>query len=126
MNMDVEYIKRVADSIREQLFTLTPVNVIMSWGLSGMVATNHNDMPSLRLMVSGRLHKGAVIISLDEASDYYKLYLMNKEGVRKVAEDLDFTQLGETIDRAIEKGDDDEEYMAFCEQERIKLMSGQI
>lgn len=126
MNMDVEYIKRVAETIRQQLFALTPVNVIMSWGLSGMVATNHNDMPSLRLMVSGRLHKGAVIISLDEANDYYKLYLMNKEGVRKVAEDLDFTQLGETIDRAIEKGDDDEEYMAFCEQERIKLMSGQI
>ena len=72
------------------------------------------------------LHKGAVIISLDEASDYYKLYLINKEGVRKVAEDLDFTQLGETIDRAIEKGDNEEDYMAFCEQERIKLITGKV
>lgn len=126
MNMDVEYIKRVAETIRQQLFALTPVNVIMSWGLSGMVATNHNDMPSLRLMVSGRLHKGVVIISLDEASDYYKLYLRNKEGVRKVAEDLDFTQLGTEIDRWVEAGDNKEEYEAFCEQERIKLITGQI
>ena len=126
MNIDIEHIKSVAETIRQQLFALTPVNVIMSWGLSGMVATTHYDMPSLKLMVSGRLHKGAVIISLDEASDYYKLYLMNKEGVRKVAEDLDFTQLGETIDRAIEKGDNEKEYMAFCEKERIKLITGQI
>ena len=126
MNVDIEHIKRVAETIRQQLFALTPVNVIMSWGLSGMIATTHNDMPSIRLMVNGRLHQGAVIISLDEASDYYELYLMNKEGVRKVAEDLDFTQLGETIDRAIEKGDNEEEYLAFCEQERTKLITGQI
>ena len=126
MNIDIEHIKSVAETIRQQLFALTPVNVIMSWGLSGMVATTHNNMPSLRLMVSGRLHKGAVIVSLDETSDYYKLYLMNKEGVRKVAEDLDFTQLGETIDRVIEKGDNEEEYLAFCEHELIKLISGQI
>ena len=126
MNIDIEHIKSVAETIRQQLFALTPVNVIMSWGLSGMVATTHNEMPSLRLLVSGRLHKGAVIISLDETSDYYKLYLINNEGVKKVADDLDFTQLGKTIDRAIEKGDDEEEYMAFCEQERTKLITGQI
>ena len=126
MNIDIEHIKSVAETIRQQLFALTPVNVIMSWGLSGMVATTHNDMPSLRLMVSGRLHKGAVIISLDEASDYYNLYLINNEGVKKVADDLDFTQLGAEIDRWIEAGDDKEEYEAFCEQERIKLITGQI
>lgn len=126
MNIDIEHIKSVAETIRQQLFAMTPVNVIMSWGLSGMVATTHNEMPSLRLMVRGRLHKGAVIISLDEASDYYNLYLMNNERVRKVAEDLDFTQLGTEIDRWIEAGDDKEEYEAFCEQERIKLITGQI
>ena len=126
MNVDIEHIKRVAQTIRQQLFALTPANVLMSWGLSGLVTTTYKNMPSLRLMVSGRLHKGAVIISLDEASDYYKLYLMNKEGVRKVADDLDFTQLGETIDQAIEKGDNEEEYMAFCEQEHIKLITGKV
>ena len=104
MNIDIEHIKNVAETIRQQLFALTPVNVIMSWGLSGMVATTHNNMPSLRLMVSGRLHKGAVIVSLDEASDYYNLYLMNKEEVRKVADDLDFTQFSDFIDGTIEGG----------------------
>ena len=126
MNIDIEHIKSIAETIRQQLFSLTPMNVIMSWGLSGMVATTHNEMPSLRLMVSGRLHKGAVIISLDEASDYYQLYLIIKEGVRKVAEDLDFTQLGAEIDRWVEKGDDEEEYRAFCEQEHIRLITGQV
>ena len=46
--------------------------------------------------------------------------------MRKVVEGLDFTQQGETIDRAIEKGDNEEEYMDFCEKERIKLIIGQI
>lgn len=126
MKYDIEYIKNVAETIRQQLFGLTPINVILSWGLSGMVATTCNEMPALRLNVNGRLHQGAVIIVLDESSDYYEIYLQDKNGKRKVAEDLDFTQIGDFIDRTIERGENEQEYLTFCEQERIKLISGEV
>lgn len=126
MKMDVDYIKSVAQTIRQQLFALTPVNVLMSWGISKMMATSHNEMPSLMLVVNGRLYKGSVLICLNECSDYYEIYFRDKEDIRKVAQDLDFTQIGTELDRLVEKGDDEDEYNAFCEQERIKLMNGQI
>jgi len=68
--MEKEYVLEVANTIREQLVTLTPFNTIMSWGIGRFVATIYKDMPALKFKVNGRLHKGAVIIALNGA-DYY-------------------------------------------------------
>jgi hypothetical protein len=50
--------------------------------------------------------------------------LQDASGTRKVAEDIDFEQLGEVIDRHIERGENAAEYNAFCETEYRKLMRG--
>jgi hypothetical protein len=77
-----------------------------------------------KFKVNGRLHKGAVFIALNEGVDYYEIFLQDASGTRKVAEDIDFEQLGEVIDRHIERGENAAEYNAFCEAEYRKLMRG--
>ena len=126
MEIDKKHILSVADTIRKQLIALTPQNVLLSWGMTRLVATICEDMPALRFQVNGTIFQGQVYIALDEGQDYYEVYLQDKNGRRKVADSLDFTQIGDFVDRTVERGENEEEYATFCEQERIKLFSGQI
>ena len=126
MVMDKDYILSVAETIRQQLVVLTPPNVLLSWGISRLVATTCEDMPALRFQVQARLHTGAVYVALNQGVDYYEIFLQNKDGKKKVAADIDFESLGSTIDRLVEKGENEAEYNAFCEQERRKLFMGQV
>lgn len=64
----------IARTIREQLVSLTPMPVLMSWGVEGFAATVYKDMPALQIEVNGRLHTGYVIVALNGA-DYYEVYL---------------------------------------------------
>ena len=52
--MDKEYLLEVVGIIKSQLLGTTPINTIMSWGVSGFIATNFKDMPTLMFHVSGR------------------------------------------------------------------------
>lgn len=122
--IDKKHILSVAEEIRRQLVGLTAPNVLMSWGISQLAATVIDNMPALRLKVNGRLHKGEVYIALNEGVDYYEIFLANDEGKRKIAYDIDFTQLGDVIDTAIESGTDKEEYNKFCEENFRKVMFG--
>lgn len=124
MMIDKKHILNVAEEIRRQLVGLTAPNVLMSWGISQLAATVIDTMPALRLKVNGRLHKGEVFIALNEGVDYYEIYLADKNGRRKIAYDIDFTQLGDVIDTAIESGTDKEEYNKFCEENFRKVMFG--
>lgn len=110
--MDKEYVMQVAQTVREQLLTLTPTNVLMSWGIKGFIATVHRNLPALKIEVNGCLHAGDVIIALN-GSDYYEVYLQNNKGTECVNEEVCFDELGEVIDRAIESGTDKEEYKNF-------------
>lgn len=122
MNMDNNRILNIAETIRQQLVGMTPMNILMSWGISKVSATVIDNMAALKLQVNGRLHKGSVIIALNEGTDYYEIYLRDKDNnTRKVAEDIDFTQLGDTIDTEIECGKDKAEYDKFCEEQRYLL-----
>lgn len=116
---------QVAKTIKEQLVSLTPMPVLMSWGIKEFVATLHGDMPALRLKVNGRLHAGNVIIALN-GSDYYEVYLQNGKGVKCVNEEVCFDELGDVIDRAIESGTDKEEYENFCHQQLAELLGGKF
>ena len=60
--METEYVMEIARTIREQLVSLTPMPVIMSWGIEGFAATVYKDMPALQIEVNGRLHTGYVIV----------------------------------------------------------------
>ncbi len=125
MAFEKVHIMSVAGTIREQLFGLTPINMLMSWGISRLTATVIDDMAALSLRVNGRIHKGEVIIALNEGVDYYEIYLRDgsdKRGTRKIARDVDFTQLSEIIDEAVESGNDKEEYYRFCDGVRRSLI----
>lgn len=121
--MDKNFVIHIANTIAEQLMGLTPKDVIFSWGVEKIYATEYNEMACLALNVNGRLHKGEVIIAYNEGTDYYEIFLIDTKGeVVKKIEDVDFTQLGEIIDRYVERGDNEQEYLEFCENERKKLI----
>ena len=122
--MNKEYVMQVAKTIKEQLVSLTPMPILMSWGIKEFVATLYDDMPALRLKVNGRLHAGNVIIALN-GSDYYEVYLQDDKGTECLNEEVYFDELGDVIDRAIESGTDKEEYDKFCHQQLAVLLGGQ-
>lgn len=123
--MDKEYVMQVAKTIKEQLVSLTPMSILMSWGIKEFVATLYGNMPALRLKVNGRLHAGDVIIALN-GSDYYEVYLQNDKGTECANEEVYFDELGDVIDRAIESGTDKEEYEKFCQQQLAELLGGKF
>lgn len=113
--MDKEYVMRVAQTIRKQLVTMTPIEILMSWGIGEFMATVFKDLPGLKFHVDGRLFKGEVLICLN-GSDYYEVYLQDGTEIECVSDEICFDELGELIDRRIECGTDKEEYARFCEQ----------
>lgn len=121
--MDKDYILSVANTIRRQLYATTAQDIIQSWGISDPTATLFNDMPAFAFLVNGRLFQGIVIIAYN-SSDLYELYLHNKTSQRCVSNDVYADQLGELIDINIERGNNIEEYNAFCEEQRKLLFSG--
>lgn len=118
--MEKEYVMQVANTIREQLVGMTPMNIIFSWGIGKFVATVYKDMPALMFSVNGRLHKGNIIIALNGA-DYYEVYLQNGKDTTLINEEVCFDELGGVIDEYIESGTDKEEYNQFCKQQLKKI-----
>ena len=51
--MDKEYVMHIAQTIKEQLVSLTPMPILMSWGIGDFVATVFRDLPALRIKVNG-------------------------------------------------------------------------
>lgn len=121
--MNKEYVLNVANTIREQLLGLTPIEIVMSWGIERFTATVYKEMPALIFKVNGRLHIGNVIVALN-GSDYYEVYLQDKNGTKLVCDEVCFDELGEVIDRHIERGDNQEEYDKFCENQLGNLIAG--
>ena len=56
--MEKEYVMQIAQTIKEQLVSLTPMSILMSWGITEFAGTIFKDLPALRLKVNGRLHSG--------------------------------------------------------------------
>ncbi len=100
--MEKEYVLEVANTIREQLVTLTPFNTIMSWGVSKFSATVYKDMPALTFKVNGRLHKGTIIIALNSA-DYYEVYLQSGKETTLINGEVCFDELGGTLSTNISR-----------------------
>lgn len=124
--MGKEYVMQVAQTVREQLFALTPIPVLMSWGIEELTATTYRELPAVRLKVNGRLHTGYVIIVLN-GSDYYEVYLQNEDRIVKcVSDEVCFNELGNVIDKAIESGKDKAEYEKFCEQQLLRWFKATV
>lgn len=115
----------IATTIKNQLLGSTDINIPLSWGLQGFIATIYKDMATLKFKVNGRLFKGYVLICYNQL-DNYDIYLSDKGSTRCLCDMVDFTDLVEIIDTAIEKGTNEEEYEQFCLMEKKKLFSGQF
>ncbi len=122
--MDKDFILRIAQTAREQLLAGTPMQVVMSWGVTDFAAMEFKGMAALRFHVNGRLFKGYVVIAYN-ASDYYEVYLLNRDGVTCVHNEVYCDELGTTIDEAVESGTDKEEYDRFCEAQLDLLIAEQ-
>lgn len=77
--LDREHVRSVVNIIFSQLLHTTPIDVINSWGISKMYATqivknvNGEDftMAALVMQVNGFQFQGKVYSALDEGSDYF-------------------------------------------------------
>lgn len=49
--MEKEYVIQIAQTIQEQLIGLTPMPVLMSWGIAEFAATIFKDLPALRIVL---------------------------------------------------------------------------
>ena len=115
----------IAKTINEQLFWSIDKWTYFSWGVSKKMFTFWNEMPSLMLRVSGAIHKGWVVVSLNEGSDTYEVRLLNTKKEEKAKyEDIYCDNLGSFIDGKIEKAPgvtDEQYYKVAMEDSRRKM-----
>lgn len=109
-----EHVRSVVDTIFSQLLHTTSMDVINSWGISKLNATQivktvngeNFAMAALVMQVSGFCFKGEVYIALDECADYYRIY-GKRNGETKEKEyyhDVTCEELGSVLDTMIETG----------------------
>ena len=110
--LDKEHVRSVVNTIFSQLLHTTPIDVINSWGISKMYATqivkkvNGEDftMATLVMQVNGFQFQGTLNIALDEGSDYYRIYGENDGTTKEYHHDIAFDELGDVLDSMIETG----------------------
>jgi hypothetical protein len=103
--MNAQRINQIAQEIYQQVRASVPMNVLWSWGISKKQATYYKNMPSLIMVVNGFIHKGIVIISLNEGKDLYNIYLLNnQQEVIQTIEDV-YSEDLDILDRLIETGE---------------------
>lgn len=105
---------QIAQTILDQIKTLTPSNVFWSWGATKFRAVkenqiqqiNENYLGGLLFYVRGMKHKGHVFVSL-ALNDTYTVTIGNViKGQMKVKQQIKevyFDELGEIIDGLIER-----------------------
>ena len=116
----------VAKTINEQLFWSINKCTYFSWGVSEKRVTFHKEMPSLMMKVSGAIHKGWVVISLNEGADVYEVRLLNnKMDEVAVYDEVYCDVLGSFIDGKIERpvGMTDEQYHKIAMEDSSKKMA---
>lgn len=110
--LDKEHVRCVVNTIFSQLLHTTPIDVINSWGISKMHATqvvkkvNGEDftMAALVMQVNGFQFQGMLYIALDEGSDYYRIYGEKDGTTKEYHHDIAFDELGDVLDSMIETG----------------------
>lgn len=121
-----EHVRSVVNTIWNQLVATTSPDVIGSWGLSALSATqivkkvygSDLTMAALILTVNGFLFQGRVFVALDEGSDYYRIYFQNEDNLEEQQADVAFDELGSILDSLIESGNmSHQEYVAKVDEE---------
>jgi len=98
-------VNSITNEIYRQLKAILGINVLWSWGIAEQRAMMYKNMASLGIRVNGYIHKGWVIISLNEGRDLYNIYLLDKkQNVTQTFEDVYAEDL-EILDSLIETGE---------------------
>ena len=98
-------VNQIATEIYRQLKAIFDINVLWSWGIAEQRAMIYNNMASLGIRVNGYIHKGWVIIALNEGKDLYNIYLLDKkQNVKETIEDV-FVEDLDVLDSLIETGE---------------------
>lgn len=112
-----EHLEEVAQTILDQIIGTTTWDVRGSWGMSNPRYTQYQDFPALIFSVNGFLFSGEVIVALDEGLDVYRLYLWDKVNEPQlVNESVYCDELGDVIDRHVEKGESEALYNQHLKQ----------
>lgn len=99
------------------------LSIFWSWGVEYAKPTQYKQMTGIELKVNGLLHKGIVIVALNEGSDTYEVYKLNNkqeelEGVQNVYVD----ELVSVCDRLIEtENPNSKEYRKQITNQIIRL-----
>ena len=102
-----EYCLAMANTIYQSLFFSLNAPQVGSWGGSDHTACWYKDMPSLRMKVNGMLHKGYVVISYDEGTDVFQVFLLDNQMQEvKHFNEVYCDELGTLIDENIERKKD--------------------
>ncbi len=115
--LDKEHVMSVVRTICAQLIGTTSSDIIGSWGVSKMYATQivktlddvEVSMAALVMQVNGFQFKGTVYVALDEGSDYYRIYGEQNGISKEFYSDVSFEELGDKLDTMIETGNMTEE-----------------
>ncbi|MFR9542446.1 MAG: hypothetical protein SNG27_08715 [Rikenellaceae bacterium] len=99
--MEREYIDEICNYIKEIFSYSRPI--IWSWGAEKYRNIAYNDMPALRFNVNGYLHKGDVIVALNEGADAFEVFCLDdSDKVIKSKDDVYFDELVGVIDKFVE------------------------
>ena len=102
--MEKEEVLAIAETINQQIGLTANIIVQLTWGVSKRLATIYKGMATLKLRVSGAIHKGWVYISLNQGTDTYEITLTDVHGnVKNELTDIYFDQLGTLIDSLVER-----------------------
>lgn len=79
-------------------------SIMWSWGFSKPTAVVFREMKALRFHVQGFLHKGYVVVALNEGMDCFEVYKLdeNLKAQPDEQQEVDSDMLVDTIDRMVE------------------------
>lgn len=100
------YIRDVASTIFDQIKATTTWSMRGSWGAHDWRASVYKGMAVLAFKVQGLCHKGWVYVAYNEGQDCYEIYFLNGKGAQRrlPLTEVYCDNLGEVLDRAIERG----------------------
>lgn len=112
VTLEKEHVRGVVNTILGQLLQTTTPDVINSWGISSLYATQvvkrakgyDYAMAALAMQVNGFQFQGKVFVALDEGADYYRIYGEQGRELKEFYSDIACDELGNTLDSMIETG----------------------
>lgn len=100
---EINRVTEIAEETNRLIAAAGPV--AWSWGISKRTAAVFRKMPALKITVNGFVHKGDVVIALNEGADLYEVYMLDGNGiVSKSFTDVYADMLIGILDREIETG----------------------